>query len=143
MSNCVFCNLGLLNKVQVLEANKDYVLMLSSNPQTKGHMLVVPGIHASALKELEKDMVGLLFAKAIEYGEVLMKKLEAKAYIIKVNNKLYELEKGEGHISHIHIHIIPRYRADEILSTRPKNASIASLKEIRENLYRQPNSVTL
>ena len=135
MSNCIFCEFGsnklLIPDQFIAEDGKSFV-MLSYTPSTKGSLLIVPKKHFSALSVVPKDLVGLLFNQAIRYGEILKQKLGARAYIIKVNNDLYKLETDRGHIGHIHIHVIPRYKANE--KDNPKRASGEALRSVKAEL---------
>src|SRR3989344_612829 len=136
MNNCIFCKFSKDKKLipdQFLSEDKDSFVMLSLNPQTEGHLLVIPKRHFSKLSEVE-DLAGLLFNKAIAQGELLKKNLKATAFVIKVNNELYKLESGKGHVGHIHIHVIPRYKSDEYLPDLPEKASIKSLKLIQNKM---------
>jgi len=136
MSNCIFCSFSKDKKLipdQFLSEDRDSFVMLSLNPQTEGHLLVIPKRHFSKLSEME-DLAGLLFNKAITQGEILKKNLKAKAFVIKVNNELYKLESGKGHVGHIHIHVIPRYKAGEVLADIPEKAPVTVLKSVQGRL---------
>lgn len=134
---CVFCSLKSINKEQILEVNEDYLILLSLHPQTRGHLLVVPSVHFNNLRDISKNLLALLFNKAIEYGGILEKTLGARAYMIKVNNKLYELEKSSGHVGHIHIHVIPRYNTEDKIVEIPEKAVLNDLQNVKEKILKK------
>jgi histidine triad (HIT) family protein len=131
--SCIFCkfseNSSLIEN-QLFKATKELYVILSANPQTPGHSLVIPRNHFSQLINLPTNLSAQLFSESVMVGEQLKSLLKAKAFTIKVNNKLYQLEKNQGHISHIHFHIIPRYTEYDKLSKNPKKASPKKLAEI-------------
>ncbi len=139
-SDCIFCQLTsdeILVPEQRLREESDYYLILSLHPQTKGHTLLIPKKHFSSLTEIPKELQAILFQEAIKEAEYIQNSLGAKAYILRVNNMLYKLEsRDKGHVGHIHIHIIPRYKSGEKLLEKNEPASKESLMEIRRKLVR-------
>lgn len=139
-SSCAFCRIGQthsLEKERKLSNGKEYFIILAANPQTKGHSLVIPKNHYSSLSRISKKLSGKLFHEAIRAGELLVNRLSARAYIIKVNNNLYQLEgKDKGHINHIHFHVIPRYKKGEKLAEDPVGVALVELLRIKQMLTR-------
>lgn len=136
--NCAFCKINQNTRdesYRVISSQLDCLIMLSLNPQTTGHSLVIPKNHYSSLSKIPKKLSGELFYEAIRAGELLVNRLSAKAYIIKVNNNLYRLEgKNKGHINHIHIHVIPRYFQEEVLEESPQRISKDELTEVKNKI---------
>lgn len=134
---CIFCKIGrgeVASERKFLQG-EDFLVLLSANPQTSGHSLVIPKKHYNNLADLPGEMVKLLFCEAIKVGEILKDKLGAKAYVLKVNNGLFKLEgKESGHLEHLHIHVIPRYKAKEGMKDRPKEAKAGDLLVIKKRM---------
>lgn len=135
MKNCAFCQIAKNLKEQeyrTIFSNKEYLGMLVSHPETKGHFIVFPKIHCSELTKLKGR--GGLFKLTIELAEKITKKLGAKAYTLKVNNKVFMLETDPLHIGHIHIHIIPRYSENDLINSKPDEIAKQSLFKIKSGL---------
>lgn len=131
---CVFCQIGQEKNERKIKDRAKFYILLSANPQTLGHALVIPKNHYQGLTELSENLVRLLFDAAIQTGESYKKKLGAKAYTLKVNDNLYRLDSGGGHIGHIHIHVIPRYKKGEVKEAQPKKATSNELAAVKNEL---------
>lgn len=110
MNNCIFCNIAgnpVSEDYRIFYSDTDYYAMLTLTPETPGHFLVIPNKHYSEVSKMKnyEDY----FKKAITLAETKIKKINAEAYTIKFNNNVYLLEKGVGHVGHLHIHVIPKY----------------------------------
>lgn len=117
------------NSFQILELNEDFLIMLTLNPVTKGHALIIPVQETDDLNSLEKSSEFLEIT--LKWAEIITEKLGAPAYTLKINNKVYLIEEG-GHVNHLHFHIIPRYGADEMTNDLPPKASEQELDKIRK-----------
>jgi len=135
---CIFCQIAkdrTLVPEQRLLDQQNYYLLLSLHPQTKGHALLVPKKHRSSLSEMPKLLQGFLFQEAVKMAGLIQSTLKARAYVLRVNNDVFKLEnKDSGHVGHIHIHIIPRYKSGEKLLEKPKQASKKTLMSLRNKL---------
>jgi diadenosine tetraphosphate (Ap4A) HIT family hydrolase len=134
-SNCPFCLLSQNPQTEdfrLLSNSSEILIVLSLFPQTTGHLLIIPKKHISSMTKLSPNQLKTLFLTAVEWGEKLLSQLAAKAYVIKVNNLLSDLEPEPNHVSHIHIHVIPRYKSKDNL--RLKKPSIKALKLTRDKL---------
>lgn len=117
---------------QILKIEKDYLIMLSRDPLTVGHSLVIPRIEYNDLSEI-KDL-GKFFEKTYEWAITVTTRLNASAYTLKINNKLYLLE-DVGHVNHLHFHIIPRYSSkDNVLVEHPESLSVEELRSIKRRI---------
>ncbi|CAN5321962.1 hypothetical protein BH10PAT1_BH10PAT1_6670 [soil metagenome] len=119
------------NKSQLIEENKNYTVMLVNAPQTRGHFIIFPKKHYSELSEFKNT--GLFFEYSINMAEKIIKKLNAKAYVMKLNNKVFMLDDNPMHVGHIHCHIIPIY-SDKDLSSKPKFIDKDKLIALRDLL---------
>lgn len=115
MNNCIFCQIvGNPSKESqriIYEDNK-YLGMLVSHPETNGHIIIFPKAHMEEMSEMSD--AGEFFELAVELAEKLTEKLAAKAYVLKLNNKIYKLEDDPLHVGHIHIHVVPRFVKDKM-----------------------------
>lgn len=137
IADCIFCGLGKDNEFESqrkLFVEKDFYVILSVNPQTYGHTLVITGKHYRDLADLSENLLSRLFDKAVKMGQLTKEKLGAKAYVIKVNNQVFMLEGNKGHLEHIHIHVIPRYSANDKLADNPSQATLKDLDLVRKRI---------
>ena len=106
MSDCIFCNIaaGTL-KVEVVFESPQAIAFLDKYPVARGHVVVIPKVHAATLNELADDAVGGLF-------------LGVKAVMRKVTDALRPLGMNVGwnhgkdagqHVFHLHVHLLPRF----------------------------------
>lgn len=141
---CVFCKIAQSKDLPLegkLIDKVEYFVMLDSSPQSLGHLLVISKKHYSNLAKMPTDLGSLLFEKSVRMGELVKQRLGAKAYTIKVNNGLFSLEsKDKNHVGHVHLHVISRYVAGEVLKENPKRVSLDQLLKIKNQLLNIPTS---
>lgn len=108
MEDCIFCKIikGEIPSYGILENDKLYVF-LDINPNSNGHMLVVPKEHVENVLDVKSDFI----TEALEIiREKLYPLLKAQLNIdgltITQNNFL-----GQD-VKHYHIHLIPKYSKD-------------------------------
>lgn len=113
MAKCPFCSSDSeLDKVRI-KTDGDWWIWLDQKPIAKGHVLVVPVKHFSLLNGMSQDQRNKLFQLGVQIGERMRGALGAKAYILKLNNGLFQIDSDPNHVGHIHLHIVPRYKKDE------------------------------
>lgn len=112
---CVFCQIVKgenFQKERVIRDDDNFVAMLVSHPETKGHFIVFPKKHFCELIKMKRQ-VGKLMEVTTKWAEEMVGVLEAKAYVLKLNNGLYKLEDDPLHVGHIHMHVVPRYLKED------------------------------
>jgi len=108
-------------------------------PINKGHMLVVPNLHASSLAELNAEDGEQIFRVAQRLAVVL------RTGVVKcegINLFLADGAAAGQDIFHVHLHVFPRYRGDGFgltlpltYSDKPARAVLDDMaKEIKERL---------
>lgn len=119
MNECIFCKIikGEIPAKKVYE-DEQVVVIMDANPQTDGHVLVMPKKHVTDYTELDKDLLEHINEVAKKMVPQLMEKLEAKAMTFVVNY-------GDSQaVKHFHLHLIPDYLV--------KQKSEKSLDEVYE-----------
>jgi diadenosine tetraphosphate (Ap4A) HIT family hydrolase len=88
----------------------DYIIAFMDNkPITRGHVLLIPKKHSELLVELDDRIAGQMMIAAKKVAIALKKsKLNCKG----INYILSDGAEAGQHIFHVHMHVIPRYRAD-------------------------------
>ena len=105
--DCLFCRIidGTIPSSTVYE--DDIVkVFLDINPNTNGHMLIVPKKHIVTVDELDNDLVMHILEVEKKMYDLLKEKLNIEGLTIVQNNGL-----GQD-VKHYHVHLIPRYSND-------------------------------
>lgn len=98
---------------------------------TKGHALVLPKEHFDNLYELPGEWCKNAFALAQKMAVQMTEKLSCDGFNLLQNNK----EAAGQTISHFHIHLVPRYRADGLeLSGEQQSPTQEELEAVRKQL---------
>ncbi len=109
--NCVFCKIieGIIPSTTVYE-DDDFKVILDISPAAKGHCIILPRKHAADIFDLDDEIASkvLLVAKKIARG--LMEELNCDGINILQNNK----EAAGQTVFHYHMHVIPRYKKDQV-----------------------------
>lgn len=107
---CIFCKVTMRRK-------KDYLLfktchsvaMLNIFPYNNGHLMVAPIRHTAELNQLSDAEMLDLFKGIKRAKDLLSKALKPDGYNIGMN---LSRASGAGIPEHLHIHIVPRWKAD-------------------------------
>jgi histidine triad (HIT) family protein len=128
MPDCIFCEI-LAGRIaaEVVYESPGAVAFLDVFPAARGHVLVVPRIHAPTLLDLDGVAVGDLF-------------LAVKAVQAKVQRALQPVGMNVGwnhgraagqHVHHLHIHVIPRFedggRGIQVMGTGGDRAELPTV----------------
>ncbi len=135
MKDCVFCKISNdteSEEYRIISSSGDCIVMLVSHPETPGHFIVFPKNHYSEVGEVKE--IGKFWSEVTSLAEQLTKKLDAKAYTLKMNNRLYKLENNLLHVGHIHAHVIPRYAKTDPMNSAPIAANKVDLAKLRARL---------
>lgn len=106
--NCIFCKLAngdIPTKTVYEDAHLRAILDVS--PANKGHIIILPKIHASNIFELSDEYVEKAFVIAKKVACVLQKLLNCDINILQNNG-----ESAGQTVFHFHVHVIPRYKED-------------------------------
>lgn len=109
-NDCIFCKIanGIIPSHKVYE-DDDVLAFLDISQVTPGHTLVISKKHYQNFLTAEKDVMHKVMDVAQRIGQAQMAILGAKGVNILTNvNK----EAGQS-IFHFHVHVIPRYIANE------------------------------
>jgi diadenosine tetraphosphate (Ap4A) HIT family hydrolase len=105
-SSCPFCNPESEREL-LLESATAYAI-LDKFPVSNGHTLIIPKKHCADYFELsfrEQSACWFMLNKA---KDVLMKKWNPDGFNVGIN-----IQEAAGQtVSHVHIHLIPRYKGD-------------------------------
>ena len=104
MENCVFCKIvkGEIPCDKVYE-DKDFLVFLTIEPVSSGHLLVIPKKHVVWMQEANDEIISEIF------------KLSKKLMLALKNSfkcDYVEAAVVGAEVPHFHIHLIPRYFND-------------------------------
>jgi len=120
---CPFCR----PSENLLYENDLIRILLDAYPANRGHLLVVPRRHVERWEDLREDEK-LALIRGMELAmEVLRETLKPDAFNVGMN---LGREAGQT-VSHLHLHVIPRWRGD---SRNPRGGIRKAVLEGDENL---------
>jgi histidine triad (HIT) family protein len=110
MADCVFCDI-IQGKApaSTVYADEQVIAFMDIQPVNVGHLLVVPKAHASHLADLDAQTCGHMF----RVGQQLAGALRASGVPCEgVNLFLADGQAAGQDVSHVHLHVIPRFLGD-------------------------------
>ena len=132
MNDCIFCKIvdGDIPSIKLYEDEKAIVI-LDRFPSSIGHALVVSKEHFRDIEEVDLDTYAHMMKLAAKFAKRIKKATKCDGINILQNNG----ESAGQTIFHTHIHIIPRYKEDEInISWSTLDPSIEELIELKEKI---------
>lgn len=105
-SDCPFCNPDK-DRVLILESATAYAIY-DKFPVNKGHALIIPKKHVSNYFELTFKEQSACWFVLNSVQKIVQEKFNPDGFNIGINIK----ELAGQTISHVHIHLIPRYKGD-------------------------------
>ena len=110
-SNCIFCKLasGEIPSSTIYE-DEDFKVILDLSPASKGHALIIPKEHYRNLYDLDENLVSKAMVLAKKMITKMTDILGCDGYNIVQNNE----EAAGQTVFHFHMHLIPRYKDDEV-----------------------------
>lgn len=123
---CVFCQIvGGQSPASFVYQDDAVVVFMDVQPITRGHMLVVPRVHAVLMKDLDEVSTMRSFAVAYKIGKVVPAALGAGGLNLFVADGAVAFQD----VPHFHIHVIPRYENDGFALTFPPSYTSPPARE--------------
>jgi len=133
---CIFCQAKINpQKNYVFIKNNYSMAMLNIYPYNNGHTLVFPLRHTGKIFCLEEREVWDIYRTIEETIKLIDKVLKPQGYNLGVN--ISDIA-GAGIKNHLHIHIVPRWKADTNFMPVISNTKVISqsLKELYKQLIK-------
>jgi histidine triad (HIT) family protein len=113
MDPCVFCRIaqGMEPSFPVYE-NKHVLAFLDNNPFTQGHTLVIPKRHYINMFDIDEDALN----EVMEVVHLLVKRYEKNMGMSGVDILNLNGVDGQQTVYHFHVHLIPRFAGDNLVS---------------------------
>lgn len=128
-TNCIFCKIanGEIPSKTLYE-DDSFRVILDLGPATKGHALIIPKEHYANLYELPEETAGEVMKLAKKMAVKMTERLGCEGFNLVQNNG----ELAGQTVFHFHMHMIPRYQADEQkIGWKPQDATQEELEEIK------------
>lgn len=109
--DCIFCKIanGEIPSATLYE-DGDFRVILDVNPASKGHALILPKKHADNLYALPEEAAAKVLVLAKNVAEKMEKALDCEGLNLVQNNG----EIAGQTVFHFHMHLIPRYKGDNV-----------------------------
>lgn len=103
--NCIFCKIANNEaKSNKLYEDEKIIIFMDLNPDSNGHMLVVPKKHITDFTEMDNDTLSAINDGAKKMHKLIMDKLNPEGIRLVVNYGFIQVVK------HYHLHLIPVYK---------------------------------
>jgi histidine triad (HIT) family protein len=111
MSDCIFCGIvaGDIPSKKVLETDT-CLAFLDIFPANRGHTLVIPKVHVADIFAADAKTFSAVASTAKEVADLVTQKLSSDGVSIFQMNR----EAGWQTVFHLHMHVIPRWKNDEL-----------------------------
>ncbi len=106
MEPCLFCRI-VAGEVpaEIVHQDANAIAFLDVHPAARGHVLVVPRVHAATLLELDDAAVGGLFLSVKAVQRRVQQALGPAGMNVGWNHG----RAAGQHVLHLHVHVLPRY----------------------------------
>ncbi len=132
--NCIFCKIaGGDIPSNVIYEDEKCAVILDASPATKGHALILPKEHYADIFAIEEDMLTHVIQTAKKVATRMKEVLGCEGVNIVQNNGTVA---GQT-VFHFHMHVIPRYEADDntgVIEWNHKEFSETEMAAIRDSL---------
>ncbi len=111
MTDCIFCKIisGEIPSAVIYE-DDEFKAILDRFPANQGHVLILPKKHIKNIFEMDEETAGNLFKLAVKISKQMKETLNLTDMNVIQNNG----ENSGQTIFHFHLHLIPRYKDDDV-----------------------------
>jgi histidine triad (HIT) family protein len=110
--NCTFCNIVRGSEsAHVVYEDAQCLAFLDIAPAAEGHTLVIPRTHVRTILDVSPSIAGDLMSCATRVAHIIDKTFHCDGMTLIQTNEI----AGGQTVFHMHLHIVPRWSADELL----------------------------
>ncbi|NIQ04349.1 MAG: HIT family protein [Candidatus Korarchaeota archaeon] len=132
--DCIFCDIVAGNTPAEKVYEDDRVLaFLDINPISEGHTLIIPKKHYPDIFEIPSHELCELSQTTKKISKSLRISLNAKGVNVLHNSGT----AAQQEVPHFHIHVIPRYRGDQINIFPERKQKKGDLNKIAEKIRKR------
>ena len=106
----IFCK--IINKEvssNILYEDELVIAIMDVNPRSNGHTLVIPKKHYNDIYDVDNNTLMHMWDVARDINNLIVKKLHSNGLTYEINYGICQ------EVKHIHLHIIPRYKYEDIV----------------------------
>lgn len=128
-NDCVFCKIinGEIPAVKIWEDEK-HLAFLDINPINPGHTVLIPKKHDDYIFNLQDREYTELMLNAKKVAKILKDRLKPKRIGLAVEGFF---------VPHVHVHLVPLNRGNELNPERAKKISDEEMNKILEKIQRR------
>ncbi len=138
MTDCLFCRIGSKEiGAETIYEDGENISFLDIHPRAPGHAMVIPKAHRETILDMAEEELKTLFSAVKKTVELLSRALKPDGFTIGINHG-----KASGQeVSHLHVHIIPRYLNDKGSSIHSvvDNKSGGTVQETAARIRKETN----
>ena len=109
--DCIFCKLSNGDiPTNALYEDDVVKVIFDLNPASKGHVLILPKNHFDDIYSMDDATAAHVFQVAVKVAKAMKETLGCEGLNIVQNNG----EIAGQTVFHFHLHMIPRYKSDEV-----------------------------
>lgn len=127
MTDCIFCQIASgTTKAELVHETPEAVAFLDKFPAAKGHVVVVPRVHAVTLLELDDAALAGVFRAVKD----VMRKVTAALAPAGMNVGWNHGRAAGQVVDHLHVHVLPRWtpgRGIQVMGERPGDLALPEL----------------
>ena len=130
--DCIFCTIanGLIPSYTLYE-DADFRVIFDIGPASEGHALILPKEHSGNLLELSDESAAKVLPLAKRAARLLSAETGCEGVNVVQNNGRIA---GQT-VFHFHMHIIPRYRGDQVnITWKPGKVDEEKAKVLAEKI---------
>ena len=129
MTDCIFCKIiaGEIPTDKFYE-DDDVIAFMDIRPVSRGHSLVVPKKHSEDILDAEEAVLHKTILVTRKVSHAIMKAVGANSFTISTNRGA---DAGQT-VFHLHFHIIPRLKKDDLPPWPHHDVEPKSRKELAE-----------
>lgn len=110
-NNCIFCKIiGKEISSAIVYEDEFFVAIMDISPANKGHVILLTKKHMANLFEMDDLIAREIMPVVAKIGKAMKEELKCEGLNILQNNG----EVAGQTVHHYHIHLIPRYKEDEV-----------------------------
>ena len=129
MKGCSFCAIrdGRVYAHKLWE-NRKFLAFLDINPVNPGHTLLIPKKHVEYVFDMDNELYSGIFKVAKSLSTPIAKAIRSKRIGIAI----------EGFaVPHVHIHMVPVKRCNELDPNRAKKATMKELDQVARRIRKE------
>lgn len=134
-ANCIFCKIigGEIPSNTIYE-DDEFKVILDASPASKGHALILPKEHYADIYEIDEKTAGHAMQLAKKLAKHMTDVLKCDGFNIVQNNH----EIAGQTVFHFHMHLIPRYKEDNVgITWKPGELTDKDKEEILSKVKAQ------